>query len=148
MICNWKPRLFCLLSRRGQSSNKVSPHSTIASQGFCVSLCTSAASGPHVPCVSESWLILCYHKNKKTRVLSLWTRKVDILLFGLFFFIDLYSVCIRVSVLRGSSPTERKQAPAAIRDVSLRPQVLRLFYAADISLQKSWEMFKMGSVKL
>lgn len=38
--------------------------------------------------------------------------------------------------MRGSSPTESKQAHAAISDVRLRPQVLRMFCAADISLQK------------
>lgn len=63
-------------------------------------------------------------------------------------FIDLYSVCVKVGVLRGSSPTESKQAQAAIGNVSLRPQVLRMFYAADIALQKSLEMFKKGSIKL
>lgn len=90
-------------------------------------------STSHV-CLKADWFFVTIKKNL---VLLLWTRKVDILLFGLFFFIDLFSVRIKVSVLRGSSPTERKQAPAAISDVSLRPKVLRMLYAADICPQKS-----------
>lgn len=67
-------------------------------------------------------------KKKKARIVAVdqesWHFVVWVIL---FFFIDLYSVCVKVSVWRGSSPTESKHAPAAISDVSLRPQVLRMF---------------------
>lgn len=102
MICSWKLRLFCLLSGRGQSSERF-PSLERCITGFLrLSPRLSGFAGPHIPCVSESWLSLCL---------------------GYSFFIDLCSVCIKVDVLRGSSPTESKQAPSAVSDVSSLLQI-------------------------
>lgn len=74
-------------------------------------------------------------------MLSLGIVKLDTLLFWLFFFIDLYPVCIKVRVLRGSSPTECKQRRVQwCKPPSPCAQNL-LCCRCSISLQKSLEMW-------